>query len=142
MAAKQPAMRPTGETVEQVLARAHGPRRAEADELCALMKDISGEPPKVWASRIVGFGEVTYRYESGHGGTMPVLAFSPTASRHTIYLTSDFEERWPELVSQLGRHTSGTSCLYLTRLSNVDTSVLRRLLERTRDHALSEWSNT
>lgn len=143
MAAKQPAMRPTGESVEQVLARAHGPRRAEADELCAIMKDISGEAPKVWASRIVGFGEVTYRYESGHGGTMPVLAFPPpTASRHTIYLTSDFEERWPELVSQLGRHTSGTSCLYLTRLSNVDTSVLRRLLERTRDHTLSEWSNT
>ena len=96
MAAKQPAMRPTGESVEQVLARAHGPRRAEADELCAIMKDISGEAPKVWASRIVGFGEVTYRYESGHGGTMPVLAFPPppTASRHTIYLTSDFEERW------------------------------------------------
>ena len=41
------------------------------------MKDISGEAPKVWASRIVGFGEVTYRYESGHGGTMPVLAFPP-----------------------------------------------------------------
>lgn len=77
MAAKQPAMRPTGESVEQVLARAHGPRRAEADELCAIMKDISGEAPKVWASRIVGFGEVTYRYESGHGGTMPVLASPP-----------------------------------------------------------------
>ena len=77
------------------------------------------------------------RWDDAGSGVPP-----PTASRHTIYLTSDFEERWPELVSQLGRHTSGTSCLYLTRLSNVDTSVLRRLLERTRDHTLSEWSNT
>lgn len=138
MAAKQPAMRPAGEAVEVVLDRAHGPRRAEADELCALMTDISGHTPRVWASRIVGFGEVAYRYESGHGGTMPVLAFSPTANRHTIYLTSSFEERWPELLTRLGRHTSGTSCLYLTRLSHVDTSVLRELLERTREHTLSE----
>ena len=102
------------------------------------MMDISGELPQVWASRIVGFGEVAYRYESGHGGTMPVLAFSPTANRHTIYLTSSFEERWPELLTRLGRHTSGTSCLYLTRLSHVDPSVLRELLERTREHTLSE----
>jgi hypothetical protein len=142
LADKQPAMRPTGEPIVDVLDRARGPRRAEADELFHLFAEVSGEKPVVWASRIIGFGEVTYRYESGHGGTMPVLAFSPSASRHTIYLTSDFEERWPELAARLGKHRSGTSFLYLTRLSEVDRSVLRELLELTRDHTLAEWSDS
>lgn len=134
-----PAMRPTGEPVVEVLDRARGPRRAEADELCELLGEISGDTPVVWASRIIGFGEVEYRYESGHGGTMPVLAFSPSASKHTIYLTSDFAQRWPDLVEKLGKHTNGTACLYLTRLSDVDIDVLRELLVRTLEHTRTEW---
>ncbi|WP_209326060.1 DUF1801 domain-containing protein [Brevibacterium renqingii] len=141
MAHRQPAMRPTGEPVADVLDRARGPRRPEADELCALLAEVSGQEPVVWASRIIGFGEVEYRYESGHGGTMPLLAFSPTATRHTIYLTSDFAQRWPDLVDLLGEHRRGTACLYLTRLSRVDRDVLRQLLERTLAHTRDEWSN-
>ncbi len=141
MAQPQPAMRPTGDDIADVLDRAQGPRRAEADELIELLGEVSGEQPVVWASRIIGFGEVTYSYESGHGGTMPVLAFSPAARQHTIYLTSDFEDRWPDLVSRLGKFRSGTSCLYLTRLTDVDEAILRELLERTRDHTLAEWAD-
>lgn len=85
MATKQPAMRPTGEPVDDVLDRAGGPRRAEADRLREILAEISGEEPVVWASRIIGFGEVEYRYESGHGGTMPVLAYSlPRVSIRSI----------------------------------------------------------
>lgn len=141
MATKQPAMRPTGEPVDDVLDRAGGPRRAEADRLREILAEISGEEPVVWASRIIGFGEVEYRYESGHGGTMPVLAYSPASRQHTIYLTSDYEDRWPDLASRLGKYRSGTSCLYLTRLNDVDESVLRELLKRTRDLTLAERSD-
>ena len=95
MATRQPAMRPTGEGVGEVLDRARGPRHAEADRLCEIFAEISGEVPVVWASRIIGFGEVEYRYESGHGGTVPVLAYSPAARQHTIYLTGDYEVRGP-----------------------------------------------
>lgn len=98
MPTRQPAMRPTAEGVGEVLDRARGPRRAEADRLREILAEISGEMPVVWASRIIGFGEVEYRYESGHGGTMPVLTYSPGARRHTIYLTGDYERR-----SRMGR---------------------------------------
>lgn len=141
MAQQKPAMRPTGEHVADVLDRAQGPRRTEVDELVELLSEISGEQPVVWASRIIGFGEVAYRYESGHGGVTPVLALSPAARQHTIYLTSDFEDRWPALMMRLGRYRSGTACLYLTRLEGTDRDVLRELLERTRDHTLAEWSD-
>lgn len=50
MAAKQPAMSPSDLPVAEVLDRATGPRRAEADELLAILGEISGEQPVVWAA--------------------------------------------------------------------------------------------
>lgn len=138
MATKQPAMSPSDLPVEPVLDRATGPRRAEADELLALHREVSGEPPVVWAGRIIGFGEYEYRYESGHGGRAPLLAFAPGPSQHTIYLTNHFSERWPDLVEALGKHRASKACLYLTRLSNVDRDVLRALLERSLADTLSQ----
>lgn len=128
--AKQPAMRPGDEPAEQVLDRISGPRRAEADELLALHREVSGEAPVVWAGRIIGFGEVSYLYESGHGGIMPELAFATAQAKHTIYFPAGFAERWPELLAELGPHTASKACLYITRLARVDRSVLRTLLER------------
>lgn len=136
MAAKEPAMRPTGELVADVLARATGPRRAEVDELLALHARVSGEHPAVWAGRIVGFGEYQYRYDSGHSGRAPVLGFAPGASRHTIYLEPDFASRWPDLLEKLGPHKASKACLYLTRLSHVDRQVLAELLKRSRQATL------
>jgi hypothetical protein len=134
MAAKPPAMSPSDLPVAQVLDRATGPRRAEAEELLELLGEISGEQPVVWAGRIIGFGEYEYRYESGRGGRSPVLAFAPGPTKHTIYLVNDFSQRWPDLMARLGKHRASKVCLYLTRLTVVDRSALRQLLE----HSLAE----
>jgi hypothetical protein len=121
-----------------VLDRATGPRRAEADELLAILGEISGEQPVVWAGRIIGFGEFEYRYESGRRGRSPLLAFAPGPAKHTIYLVDDFSERWPDLVARLGKHRASKVCLYLTRLTGVDRSALRTLLERSFAEARSQ----
>jgi hypothetical protein len=131
MAATQPAMSPSDIPVAEVLDHATGPRRAEVDELLDLFAEISGEQPVVWAGRIIGFGEYEYRYESGHSGRSPRLAFAPGASKHTLYLAHDFSERWPEVTAQLGAHRASKACLYLTRLTGVDRTALRTLLEET-----------
>jgi hypothetical protein len=140
MASKTPAMSPSDAPVDAVLAKASGPRRAEVDELLELHRAVSGEQPVVWAGRIIGFGEAGYTYDTGHSSRMPVLAFAPGASKHTIYLTSGFAERWPDLLDRLGPHRASVACLYLTRLAPIDRDVLRELLERTRDDALQSAS--
>lgn len=131
-------MRPTGEPLAQVLDRATGPRRAEVDELLELHEHVSGQSPVVWAGRIVGFGEYEYRYDTGHSGRAPVLAFAPGASRHTIYLAPDFATRWPDVLEKLGPHKASKACLYLTRLTKVDSDVLAELLELSRQATLTE----
>lgn len=137
MTAKQPAMSPSDMPVADVLDRVSGVRRTDADELLALLGEISGERPVVWAGRIIGFGEYEYRYESGHSGRSPLLAFAPGSAKQTIYLMNDFSERWPDLLAQLGPHRASKACLYLTRLAGVDRAVLRTLLERSLAATLS-----
>jgi hypothetical protein len=131
MAEKQPAMSPSDSPIDGVLDRATGPRRAEADELLALFTEVSGEPPVVWAGRILGFGEMEYRYETGRSGRAPLLAFAPGPRNHTIYLSENFSERWPDLLAALGPHRSSKVCLHLTRLAGVDHDALRSLLEHS-----------
>lgn len=128
MGAKQPAMSPSDLPVSEVLARAHGRSLPEAELLLGLFQEITGLPPVVWAGRIIGFGEYEYRYESGHGGSAPLMAFAPGSAKHTIYLQSGFSDMWPELLEALGPHKSSKACLYLGRLSKIDLEVLRDLL--------------
>lgn len=139
MAMKEPAMRPTGESVDDVLERATGPRRAEADVLVALLREISGAAPVVWAGRIIGFGQYEYRYDTGHGGRAPVLAFAPGPRNHTVYLSNDFSERWPDVVERLGPHRASKACLYLTRLTGTDLDALRELLDLSMADTRATW---
>lgn len=109
MAVKQPAMSPSDQPVAEVLDRATGPRHAEADELLMIYSEVSGEQPVAWAGRIIGLGELGYRYDSEREGRAPLLAFAPDPSKHTIYLVSDLSERWPDLVARLGKHRASRS---------------------------------
>lgn len=131
MAAKQPAMSASDQPVGPVLDRATGIRRAEVEELLALHREVSGFEPVVWAGRILGFGQYEYRYDTGRSGYAPLLAFAPGPTKHTIYLSNDFSERWPDLMGRLGKYRASKACLYLTRLSGVDQEVLKLLLERS-----------
>lgn len=89
MAAKQPAMSPSDLPVSEVLDRVTGPRRAEADELLALHREVSGAEPVVWAGRILGFGGYEYRYETGtvaaprSSDSLPARRSTPSISPRT-----------------------------------------------------------
>jgi len=127
-----PAMSPTSAGVEEFVAAVKNPtRQADARVLCQLMADLTGEPGVMWGKSIIGFGSTHYRYESGREGDAPLAAFSPRATQLVIYLISDFAERHARMVSQLGPHTSGKSCLNIKRLDDVDLEVLRRLIHRS-----------
>jgi Domain of unknown function (DU1801) len=106
-------------------------RRADARTLCALLTDVTGEPPVLWGSSIVGFGSYRYRYESGHEGTSALASFSPRKEHLVLYLVGGFEDRHGKLLAKLGPHKTGKGCLYLKRLSDVDLDALRQLVERS-----------
>jgi hypothetical protein len=128
---KSPAMRPTGASVAEFLARVPERRREDARRLSAMMQEITGEPPAMWGTSIIGFGSYHYRYHSGRGGDSPLASFAPRSQRLVIYLVGEFTGRYQSVLARLGPHKTGKGCLYLKRLDDVDHDALRELIDRS-----------
>jgi hypothetical protein len=133
MAAKNgSATHRTDASVEEFLDRVPDDRRREdARRLCAMMQDITGEPPVMWGASIVGFGAYHYRYASGHEGDSALAGFSPRRQALAIYLAAGFADRHRRVLERLGPHQTGKGCLYIKRLDDVDHEALRELIDRS-----------
>jgi len=128
MAQKQNKTQPTNQSVDAYLAAvADETRRADAEALRAMMERLTGQPATMWGPSIVGFGECSYRYESGREGRMGRTGFSPRARETVVYVVDGFEGR-DDILARLGRHRTGKSCLYIKRLADIDQAVLEELV--------------
>ena len=129
---KGPATRPTDASVEGFLAGIRDEqRREDSRRLCALMQEITGEPPTMWGASIIGFGTYHYRYASGGEGDSALAGFAPRRQHLAIYLVGEFESRHQSVLARLGPHKSGKGCLYIRRLDDVDRDALRELIDRS-----------
>jgi hypothetical protein len=102
-------------------------RRKDGAELMTLMREITGEPPKMWGPSIIGFGQYHYKYDSGHEGDIPIVGFSPRKASLVLYLGSVIQDE--KRMTKLGKHKTGKGCLYINKLDDVDRGVLRKLVE-------------
>lgn len=102
------------------------------------MEEITGEPAKMWGTSIIGFGSYHYKYESGREGDMPKVGFSPRAQSITLYIMPGFG-RYPQLMEKLGKHKIGKSCLYVKRLTDVDTDVLQELITESFSYMTNKY---
>lgn len=102
-------------------------RRRDAEVLVELMQRVTGEPPRMWGSSIVGFGRYRYEYESGRSGDGPAASFAPRKAATVVYLADGTGDYADEL-GRLGPHTTGVGCLYLKDLSAVDLDVLEQIV--------------
>ena len=132
----EPKTRPTEASVIEFLDSVDNNRRREdAFALLELMRELTGEEPRMWGPSIVGFGSYHYRYQSGHEGDSPRAAFSPRKQAMTVYLMGDSDER-KELLNRLGKHKMGKGCLYINKLQDVDLPTLRELIRQSVEQAV------
>lgn len=111
-------------------------RRADAEALCRLLEEVTGEAPVMWGNSIVGFGSLHPRYESGREGDMPRVGFSPRKQNLTLYIAGGFDHH-QDLLARLGKYKTGKGCLYLKRLSDADPEVWRELVRRSTVESVS-----
>ncbi len=104
-------------------------RRQEAEQLLALMSEVTGATPFMWGPSMIGFGTYRYCYPSGRKGEFFRVGFSPRKSALSLYGLKD-DERAEAMLADLGPHTTGAGCVYVKRLDAVDESVLRALVKR------------
>ena len=120
--------RPTNASVDDYLAsRANTQQRADCRELMKLFRKITRKNPRMWGPSIVGYGSYRYTYDSGRTGEMPLAAFALRGRDLVVYVISE-GQRTESLLSRLGKHTMGKSCLYFRQLADLDTSVLEKIV--------------
>lgn len=130
--ADSPKTVPTAAAVADFLAGVENPqRRADAEALCGLLANWTGDRPVMWGPSIVGFGAFHYRYASGRQGDSFEVGFSPRKQQLVIYLAG-FDDDDAALLDQLGPHSTAKVCLNIKRLADIDLDVLRELVDRAR----------
>jgi uncharacterized protein DUF1801 len=120
--------KPTGASVKDYLAsRASDQQRADCQELMALLKRVTQKSPKMWGPSIVGYGSYRYTYETGRTGEAPLAGFAIRGRELVVYLDAEGSQQ-KALLSKLGKHRVGRSCLYFKQLADLDKAVLEQLV--------------
>jgi hypothetical protein len=108
-------------------------KRQDSFTVLELMKQVTGKKPEMWGDSIVGFGSYHYKYTSGREGDWFVTGFSPRKQNLTLYIMPGFD-KYDTLLSKLGKHSTGKSCLYIKKIEDVDVDVLKELVKQSVAH--------
>src|SRR6476660_387223 len=129
--AESPTMQPSEGDVEAFLEALPNPqRRDDASILVALLRELTQEPPVLWAVGIVGFGRYHYRYPSGREGDAPAAGFAPRKQALVVYVL-DGVSAHQDLLRRLGPHSATVGCIYVKDLELVDLDVLEQIVARS-----------
>jgi hypothetical protein len=104
-------------------------KRADAFAILEMMQRATKMEPKMWGTAIIGFGSVHYKYESGREGDICMMGFSPRKQSISLYLPGGHTAYAAEL-KQLGKYETGKGCLYINKLAEVDSTVLKKIFEK------------
>src|SRR2546427_1596654 len=101
--------------------------RADCAVIAKLMEAATKSKGVMWGSSIAGFGTKKIKYAGGKEADWPLMGFSPRKQNLTLYVMSG-EDSHAELLSKLGKHSTGKGCLYIKRLSDIDLPTLKKLI--------------
>ncbi len=118
-------------------------QKADCKTLHKTMAEVTGYKATMWGNEknpdyIIGYG--TYEY-SRKGSKEKYQwfneGFAPRKSNITIYLTLDLDAE-TELLDQLGKHKKGKGCLYIKKLEDVNMTVLKKLMRKSKNAKYGE----
>jgi hypothetical protein len=101
----------------------------DAYEVLEMMKAATKLEPKMWGASLIGFGSKVYKSPaSGREVDWFLVGFSPRKANLSLYVLNGFEQQG-ELLSKLGKYTTGQGCLYIKKLDDVDRKVLKQIVD-------------
>src|SRR3954468_11648278 len=100
-------------------------QQTDSRTILSMMQKISGVPPKMWGPAIIGFGNMTLKYDSGRELEWMKIGFSPRKANLTLYGVLSGNEKLSE---KLGKFTTGKGCLYIKKLTDIDQKVLEKMI--------------
>lgn len=106
-------------------------KQTDSFALVELMREVTGKEPKMWGDTMVGFGQ--YHYKSARSrqeGDWMRVGFSPRKAAISLYVYTGTPEQ-EQLLPSLGKFKMGKGCIYVKRLSDIDTEVLKKIILST-----------
>lgn len=113
-------------------------RQADAIQLDALFRQITGWQPRMWGPTIIGYGAYHYIYESGREGDCLATGFSPRKSSLSLYIMPGCQD-FSHILDRLGKHKTGKACLYINKLADVDIDVVAEIIKAGVDDLSKRW---
>lgn len=102
-------------------------KRKDSRTILTLMEKAMKEKPKMWGSSMIGFGFVRYKSPaSGREVDWFKIGFSPRKANLSLHLID--LGRHADALKKLGKHKTGTGCLYINKLEDVDIKVLEKMI--------------
>ncbi|MDB5129719.1 DUF1801 domain-containing protein [Mucilaginibacter sp.] len=123
--------KPTSASVEDLINNvANEQKRKDSFVILEMMKKATGEEPIIWGSSIIGFGKVRYKSPAtGREGDWFRLGFAPRKANLSLYFM-DLKIH-EEALTKLGKHKTGSGCVYLNKLADIDIKVLKEIIDTT-----------
>lgn len=129
----------TDQNVEDFLNNLTQPGQLEdSKRLIQLMEKVTQKTAKMYGSSIIGCGQYTYQYDSGHSGVAPIISFSPRKNAISLYIFIDTEDQ-KLLLSQLGKYKMGKSCIYIKKLDDISEDILEKMMFETVNFIQSKY---
>ncbi len=102
-------------------------KRKDCQLIAKMMEKATKEKPKMWGAAQVGFGKLVYKSPtSGREVEWYKIGFSPRKNNLSLNLI-DLKKHADHL-AKLGKHKTGTGCLYINKLADVDVKVLEKII--------------
>ena len=112
-------------------------KRNDCSIISKMMEKVTGEKPEMWGASIIGFGRRKYTYANGKEAEWMVLGFAPRKQNIALYglkifkmtvngLREDKGEN--DFLLKLGKYKEGGGCLYINKLSDIDTKELEKIV--------------
>lgn len=112
-------------------------KRKDCFIISNMMEKATKSKPEMWGASIVGFGRRKYTYANGNEAEWMQIGFAPRKQNIALYgllvftmshggLKKDKGEN--DFLLKLGKYKEGGGCLYINKLSDVNTKELEKII--------------
>ena len=115
----------SNQSVQDFVNQIEEPRKTDILILMEIAQRLTQKEAKMWGI-IIGYGNLHYKYKTGHEGDMPLFGLANRKQAITLYVSYTLE-KYPQL-KQLGKFSMGKSCLYIKKVSDINLDVLESLI--------------
>ena len=116
-------------------------RRKDCIKLLEIFEESSGFIGKMWGPNIIGFGKYHYKLNDQIEGDAPLIAFGLKKSKISLYFAQDNINR-DRYLKELGKHTLGKTCVYISDIEQIDVKVLKHLIVDSMKYLQNQYDNT